>query len=517
MILAATCVLIIATYLMMIDRKGISTDEGMRMAIINGGQQYEPSGVSPDATWPNVLETNSANAYQPLYFLIQNTLMRLTGRQNDLFFRSVNVGFLALCLAGLITLSNRWPTTSRLFLLGLFSFNAFLFMHVLQIREYIVGLAFYIWSTWFVLRLQVHRFDRPWPDIAWFGSYGVLLSLGFFTQSWVVFPSVAQGLFLLVRRNGDRLRYYVHLALAYTVVLCATLPYLRTHQQKVNVGLWATDQDSIWPHLSVGFHLLLSGHAPGTSAFTEFLFWFWLAAAVVAAVLVLRPRTATPPGGATADARRQGGLMILCMGAALAFQIGYALKIENLSLWPRYFVIHYFFLTWLIALGFATVDEARRAATAPLALRRRLTLALSALAVLLAGSAVFQTRSYWRDPYLDTGVSRGDDWRTVAAEVARLLQPTDVAMTPDYIIRGTLTFTHPLANRVICLSELAQAELAATPRLVYLEPKRLAAQRDSLLAQLGDAGFRRLQVIDLPVTGGGGVISEWKVVVFTRD
>ena len=31
------CLLVIVTYVLMIDLKGINTDEGMRLAIINGG------------------------------------------------------------------------------------------------------------------------------------------------------------------------------------------------------------------------------------------------------------------------------------------------------------------------------------------------------------------------------------------------------------------------------------------------------------------------------------------------
>ena len=44
--------------------------------------------------------------------------------------------------------------------------------------------------------------------------------------------------------------------------------------------------------------------------------------------------------------------MLLCISVSLAFQIGYFYKVENLSVWPRYFIIHYFFLTWLLALAF---------------------------------------------------------------------------------------------------------------------------------------------------------------------
>ena len=73
--LAVACVLIIATYTLLIDLKGVSTDEGIRLAIINGGEAFGLNEPSSHASWAKVLETNAPYAYQPLYFLIQNTLM----------------------------------------------------------------------------------------------------------------------------------------------------------------------------------------------------------------------------------------------------------------------------------------------------------------------------------------------------------------------------------------------------------------------------------------------------------
>jgi len=506
--LLLACLLVLATYVTMIDLKGISTDEGMRLAIINGGFPYRPEGVAPGATWAKVLEINSANAYQPLYFLLLNTLMRLAGAQSDIFFRLVNIVFLLLCLGGLLALSRGWRLTSRLFLLGLFSFNAFLFMHVLQIREYTAGLAFYVWSTWLVLRLDTRQLARPWADVAWFSAYGVLLTLGFFVQSWVVFPSVAQGIFLIMRRAGDRLRFYAHLALSYTIVLSATLPYLRANQQKVNVGLWARENSSIWSHLSVGFHLLLSGHLPGRSPFTEFLFWFWLAAATGALGLIFLGR---------AGARRQAVLLLLCIGISLAFQVGYAWRIETLSLWPRYFVIHYFFLVWLIALGFATLDEMRAAPALPLARRRSLAGFAGVLAAIMTGSAVFQVHSYRSDPYLDTGVTRASDWRTMAAELSKILQSSDVVIVNDFIIRGTLTFTRPISNQVVLLSQMDDAEFRHAKRLLYLAPDRLKPGWAGVIARMSTLGFAHEQEIDLHSTDGTTVLNEWHVVIFSRN
>ena len=64
--------------------------------------------------------------------------------------------------------------------------------------------------------------------------------------------------------------------------------------------------------------------------------------------------------------------MVLCVVVSLVFQIVYSRTMDDLSLWPRYFVIHYFFLMWLIALGFralAKIDNIGRKHPKPFAQR----------------------------------------------------------------------------------------------------------------------------------------------------
>ncbi|WP_438479484.1 hypothetical protein [Oleiharenicola lentus] len=506
---------VIVTYFAMIDLKGISTDEGMRMAIIHGGEQYTSERVSPGATWEKVLATNSANAYQPLYFLFQNTLMRVAGTHQDNFFRAINIGFLGLSLMGLLKLSATWRITSRLFLIGLFSFTGFLCMHVLQIREYIVGVTFYVWSTWLVLKLDQRQLGRPWADIVWFSGYGVLLMLGFFVQSWVVFPAIAQGAFLVLRRRPAWLRFYAHLALSYIVVICTTMPYLRENQQKLNVGLWAHEGPSIWSQVANGFHLLFSGHQIGQSRFAEFIVWFWVLA--LSAALGLIFKLGEKMLSALAGIRRQAVLMLMCVTISLIFQIGYALKIETLSLWPRYFIIHHFFIVWLIALGFAALDEMRCDVKTSIRTRQISTAAIGLLAIGMLSSAVFQVRSYYADPYLDTSVSHKSDWRVMAAEISRTLQPDDVVVVSDYIIRGTLTFTRPIANRVVPLPALTAVDLNSIQRFVYLEHVRYKTDRANLLSELVRANFTSTQEIKLHSPGGTEVLPEWMLVVLTRD
>ncbi len=514
LVLLPLCLVIIAVYALMMDLKDISTDEGFRLWIIHGGQSLARDEPAADAGWARVLEANRSNAYQPLYFLIQNSLMRVLHAEGLNFFRSVNLALLGLCLLGLLVLSRLWRLAPRLFLLGVFSFNAFLFMHVLQIREYIAGVAFYIWSTCMVLELDRRELDRPRADAAWFAGYGVLLTAGFYLQSWIVFPAIGQGLFLLLRRRIRWGRFLALLVLTYGIVLGATAPYLLGHQQKVNVGLWASEHESLESHLSHGFHLLFTGHLTGHGRFTDFLFWFWPAVVAGGAFLFLWDRTSLPAPAMAVESRRQGLLMVLCITVSLVFQIGYTLLIENLAVWPRYFIIHYFFLVWLIALSFRYLWELRTAAAGwP---RPGLTLVAAALGAVLTASAVYQVRSFRADPYLDTSQNSVTNWHNVAASLARHVRPGDVVMASDFINRATLTFTRPMANDVILLADLERHGPPPTGRLVYLEPAGLRAGRDELVARLAASGFAVPTENPVLAPDGMSVAHGWRILVFSR-
>ncbi len=510
------CLLIIGVFAWMIDLKGITTDEGFRLWIINGGQPALPSGLALDATWERVIAANAPYAYQPLYFLIQNGLMRLADTHSLLFFRSVNLVFLWVALQGLLALSRDWRPAARLFLLGLFSFNAYLFMHVLQIREYTAGVAFYIWTSWLVLRLDARRLERPWTDTAWFTAYGLALVVGFYLQSWTVFPAAAQGLFLVLRRPGDRLRFYSYLALTYVIVITAVWPYLQDNQQKINIGLWAREQEPVHKHLFIGFHLLLTGHLPGVFRLADGLFWFWSSTLVGGLLWLMAGRTEYHGTMPRREIRRQVLLLLLCLGVSVTFQITYALKVENLSLWPRYFIIHYFFLMWLGALVFHRLLDLRASTDAPPIARRVAIGVLTAMAVVLAVSTVFQIRNFRRDPMLDMAETTSSNWRIWAEDLMQKLRPGDVVLVPDFIRRSTLSFTRPMTNRILLLDELETSDLRTTDRLVYMESSASRHERELLIDRTSALGFSTWQELKIISTDGSTVLPEWQFIVFTR-
>ena len=58
-LLLVACALIVGTYAWMIDLKGLTTDEGFRLWIINGGNPAGGGGPAPGAGWAEVLAANS--------------------------------------------------------------------------------------------------------------------------------------------------------------------------------------------------------------------------------------------------------------------------------------------------------------------------------------------------------------------------------------------------------------------------------------------------------------------------
>jgi len=514
--LAVACLLIAGLYCAFADLKGIGTDEGFRLGIINGGREFTAAEPGTQATWGEVLKAITPYAYQPLYFLLQNTVMRVGGTHDELVLKYVNVFFLWLSLQGLLALSRGWALAPRLCVVGLFALNAFLFMHVLQLREYIVGISVYVWSSWLVLRLDRRPLDRGWADTGWFAAYGGLLALGFFTQTWVVFPAVAQGLFLILRRAGDRLRFYAQLAVSYVIVLSLAYPYLVGHRQKVDIGQWGTPGTLLWPRMADGFHFVLSGHAIGRSPAADFFCGFWLLLLAAGAGLLARRKFPALEPSARREYQRQGLLMLLCLGVSVVFQIGYFLKVDTLSIWPRYFALHYFFLLWLVGLAFKCLHDLATTPAVPAAARRWLKSAVAIVLAVLVANGIFQTWSYHRDPYADSGLNPENNWRVLSAELARVIQPGDVVLTQDFVHAWTLTFTRPLPNKVLSVQKMGDGSFDRVDRFLYLESDPNPAARAAIVDRLAGLGYGAMQEVVLPATGTVTSIPAWRILVFQR-
>ena len=118
---------------------------------------------------------------------------------------------------------------------------------------------------------------------------------------------------------------------------------------------------------------------------------------------------------------------------------------------------------------------------------------------------------------MDTGLSRESNWRILARELSLVLEPDDVVLTQEFINRSTLSFTRPLAHRIIILAELEEADLGAANRLIFLEYVTQILQRAELAARASRLGFSHQQVLPVHASDGQAARHEWRFVVFTRQ
>ena len=77
-------------YLLMIDLKGIWTDEGFRFGITNGGRLFLAPNSGFTASFAEVLSALNTANHQPLYFLLMNFLSKITHSHNIILFRLIN-------------------------------------------------------------------------------------------------------------------------------------------------------------------------------------------------------------------------------------------------------------------------------------------------------------------------------------------------------------------------------------------------------------------------------------------
>jgi hypothetical protein len=225
-------------------------------------------------------------------------------------------------------------------------------------------------------------------------------------------------------------------------------------------------------------------------------------------------RTAAPES--RHEAGRQGRLMLIALGVTVTFQIGYFLKVDTLSVWPRYFALHYFFLLWLVALAFRAMLDTARSPALPATTRRRWRLAASAAFAVMLVSAFLQVRSYRHNPYLDTGLSPDSNWRVISGGLARLTQPGDTILMQDFLQAWTLTFTRPTSLPVLYPSNLNAESLAKARRLVYLEYEGNMPARAGIAESLNALGFGPARAEPLPAGDTAAAVPYWHVVIFPR-
>ncbi len=503
---------IFIVYLSVIDIKGVWTDETLRLGVMNGGQQFTSDGVGTSADLEAVARQIAFYPHQPLYFLLQNVVMRITQSHDAVVLRMVNVIFLFAGLVGILAFVKRWRPIPQIVALSVFAFNSYLMMHVMQIREYTLGITVMIWTSYFALRL--FRLDlRSIPTaLPWFVGYGLLLCIGFFNQSWIVLAAVPQGLFLL-SRSEQRFRFYTLMIVPYAIVGVTTIPYVLEHQNKMNVGQWDIENtaDRLWSGLLNGYHLVLGGAPADASLFINGLAAFWGGVIALGIGVLMVPRLrpviqrAEPQ---TVAITALAGLTCLFM---LSFQVVYFFKVDALSVWPRYFAIYYFYLMILIALAFNSLYSLA-SDWGLIGLGKVSSQAMTLIVmVMTVVSAVGQTYNYRRDPYYDTGMTKTCNWVQLTNRLNAAVARDDTILAHDFLFASTLTYVRPFANRVISLTDVQAGKVELGARVAYLN-MYLPTMLDSMRASLEQRGMRPERTVELSSPDWWECSSLWRRV-----
>jgi hypothetical protein len=445
------------------DLKGISSDEGLRLLTMNGGQLFQGDRSGTTASLKDVMMAVRDTNYQPLYYLLQNRVMMVARSTDPVLLRTVNILFAAALLGGTACLARRWPPVAALYLVGTVAFSGYFAMHVLQIREYTLGLLFLLLIYFYSCRL-VQRSERTplFPDILQHVAYG-FLAVGACLNSFWILPAwcgAVVGQWALARR---RLEAAALLACS-VVSAMAGLRLLRAVQgfeKKVDVGLW--DQHDVSAAraaevVSDGIYFILVGSEvppSGAGAARILVLAIFVTAAAGALLVAVRPSVARGSG----ELRMHVVLSGFMLGALCLFQICYFLvRKDMISLWTRYFFQHFWLLHVLIA-AIIGMTACR--------LRTRATRAgIGAFLLLSAAWAIQGTVQYWRNPYSDTGLGRDCEWRVFASRLREVARGDPIVFTRA-LEGATVSFSERFPNSLLLVDKLG-ADAAAWPATFQL-------------------------------------------------
>ena len=478
-------------YVLSIDLKGVWTDEGNRYMLMAGGQTWEQYNHSGSfGSFPQVITAvRTMSLYVPLFYLIDNAVIRLAQSHSDLLLRLVNVLWLLLGLQGLLRFFRNYSESTRFFAMAVFALNGYMLMHVMQIREYPMYLALLIWSSCFLFELLELASDVPWrrrvPTLV---GYGVLMGLFFYSQPYSVFALAAQVLIVLTW-NRNRLASFRRMALSYAIAAAITAPwivvFLVRYHGTINPGVYdrrASTLALLLQSLKWGFSaLLIYGSWDGHPLMQVFLV---LLVAGVPAIWILAARSGEPPD-------RRAIYALLTSVLFFVFQIAFSLN-QPLSLWSRYFVSYYFGYVVLATCAFSSLRNYAEKQ------RRRRWIVLSTAALLFVCIVgLEQIRLYREDPYMDTGMTAACNWRVTSRAMLRYVRPDETIAYYHPLLAWTISIDYPLFPNELSYSDIDSGRFARVPALWVMDHGYVPDETKQTLDHLHSFGYEITKTADL--------------------
>ena len=447
-------------YVLSLDLKGIWTDEGYRYRLLAGGQTWQEYNQSRTfGTSSRVIAAVISNSqYFPLFYLIDNAVIRLARSHSDLLLRVVNVLWLLLGLQGLLRFFRGYAEAARFFALAIFALNGFLMMHVMQVREYPLYLTLLIWSSCLlfeILELPADASRRHrWTLLI---GYGVLMGLFFYTQPYSVFALAAQiAMVLTVKTN--RLVFFRQIAVSYAIAVAITAPWIlsRLHAG-LRVGLWDTRPAT----LALLLELLKKGFG------SVLIYQSWtghpLLQAFVVVIVIVIPAAWIMDFRSGIALNRRALYELLTAAFFFVFQVAYFYFDQPLSLWFRYFVAYQFAFVVLATCAFssfynfAAKQQQRYWRASPLV-----------LLLFVAVAGLQQVHLYREDPFMDTSMSAACNWRTITLAMAGHIKPDETVVYYNPLLAWTMGVTYPIFPNEMSYGDVDNPKQLAGKQVLWL-------------------------------------------------
>jgi hypothetical protein len=478
-------------YLLAIDLKGVWTDEGMRFILLSGGQtwqQFNHTG-SFGSSW-DVLRVIGPAPYQPLFYLVDNAVIRMARSHSDVLLRMVNLLWLMLSLQGLLRLFRAYDELTRLFAVVIFALNGYMLMHVMQIREYPMYVAFMIWSSCIMFELleapEAPSLRHWWPKLL---GYGVLMALLFYSHPYSIFALAAQVVMVFTKKD-NRGRFVRVMAVSYGTALILAAPWLvmvyeRT-TQKAGMGSWDTRRQTLSlliSSLNGGFRNLLTygvsyGH-PLMQVFTAVI-----VLGIPAAWITIWRRKERQ------DSRSVYALLTMLLFAF--FQVGYFFLKDPLSIWGRYFIAYFYGYTVLATCAFAVLRRLSKGEG------YNWTKALGAAVFLLVCAAgLAQYNMYREDPFSDTGMTAQCNWRVTSREMSRYVRPDDTVVYYHPLLAWTMSIYYPFNPNELSFDDIYAGNFGGKSALWLLDTGVLPDDTKRAFAHLQSSGYTTTKTVEL--------------------
>lgn len=414
-----------------IPRRGIWGDEVVRLQISFGGNiPSETLNCHPSGLTGVFRMLRQFPSYQPLYYVVQNRILHLTGAFTETNLKLLNVYISALSAAGIFAWGRRFLSRgAAIFATVFFAFNGWGLMHDLQIREYPLLLCLLIWNGYYFQRL-CEESGNPRQSFFLVTGHAITGVLALFTSSWALFPMLSQPLIVLMLRRS-RISTSLRVLSSFAIIAMAWAPWMAV----TFTSNYRKSVEAIFDHNSptfgllaqrmvTGFRLLLAYQSGSTGAVSTLVAWAVLLLALFGIIRILALFFSAEPS-------RQ--LVVSWCFIFFAFQVFYFFYAQPLSTWPRYYIVY---LPALALISAELFDFCARRFQERWHAQRISAILLLSGACLYAGN---QAAAYWKDPFKDQSM----DLRAVAQGIASYAGPRDLLLANSGIVSQGIGFYLP--------------------------------------------------------------------------